>query len=52
MRHYDRSRPLIVIHVPKAAGSSFYKVLSQWFGRRLHHHRYREFKGRMPRRVM
>lgn len=31
-RRYDPQRPLISVHVPKCAGSSFRDVLKSWFG--------------------
>lgn len=48
MRAYDPSKPLISLHVPKCAGSSFRKVLEQWYGRRLISHY--ERKDRLPGR--
>lgn len=35
---YDPRRPLVSIHVPKCAGSSFRDVLQQWFGEALQFH--------------
>lgn len=36
MRNYDRSEPLIVIHIPKAAGSSAKQVFKRWYGDQCH----------------
>lgn len=35
---YDPARPLISVHVPKTAGSSFRSILESWFGSRLAYH--------------
>jgi hypothetical protein len=51
MKQYDKEHPLIAIHVPKTAGTSFRKVLEQWFGNRLHFHYYDEIMGAMPTKV-
>ena len=32
MRNYDPSQPAIFTHMPKCAGSSFIRLLRQWFG--------------------
>lgn len=40
MLAYNRNIPLISLHVPKCAGTSFERVLKQWFGRRLFLHYY------------
>jgi hypothetical protein len=36
MRAYDPSQPLIFTHIPKCAGSSFVRLLRQWFGTGYH----------------
>ena len=51
MKTYDRTRPLIAIHVPKAAGTSVRQVFETWFGRRLYRHYYHEIFGLKPRRT-
>lgn len=40
MKIYDPRQPLISVHIPKCAGTSFSNVLQQWFGRNflLHYH--------------
>ena len=35
---YDPKKPLISIHIPKCAGSSFSEILKKWFGRKLRKH--------------
>lgn len=46
---YDPAQPLISIHVPKTAGSSFRVVLDQWFGRdRVFYHYADEQAGMLP----
>lgn len=50
MKEYDRSKPLISIHVPKCAGTSFTHVLRKWFKRRLYSHYFDEKNGRMPKK--
>jgi hypothetical protein len=49
MREYDRSKPLISIHIPKCAGTSFLRVLQTWYGRRLLRHYYNEKANRRPK---
>lgn len=48
MREYDRSQPLIVIHVPKAAGTSSQKIFQNWFGEGFLRHYFNEQTGEMP----
>ena len=48
MKVYDRQRPLIFIHVPKAAGTSVRAVFGHWFGARLHEHYLDERSGLRP----
>jgi hypothetical protein len=48
MRSYDRSQPLIFIHVPKAAGTTTRQIFDQWFGAGLLPHYYRESEAKMP----
>ena len=33
MKKYDPKKPLISIHIPKCAGSSFSAILKSWFGK-------------------
>jgi len=33
MRPYDPTRPVIFTHIPKCAGTSFVRLLRQWFGK-------------------
>ncbi|MDX2259191.1 MAG: sulfotransferase family 2 domain-containing protein [Hyphomicrobiaceae bacterium] len=47
---YDRTRPLISIHVPKCAGTSFRAVLAHWFGKGLLEHYADEKRGSAPTR--
>jgi hypothetical protein len=51
VREYDRRKPLISIHIPKCAGTSFVGVLEHWYGRRLYRHYFDERRGRMPERI-
>jgi hypothetical protein len=48
MRDYDPDKPLISIHIPKCAGTSFNDVLKKWFGKGLHGHYYDEEHDRPP----
>jgi hypothetical protein len=45
MRYYDSNQPLIVIHIPKAAGSSSKEIFKSWFGYNFHQHYYNEQEG-------
>ena len=45
---YDETKPLLSQHIPKCAGQSFRKVLSDWFGDKLYFHYIREKKGSTP----
>lgn len=51
MKAYDPRKPLISIHIPKCAGTSFIEVLKQWYGRRFYRHYFDERKGRMPKKI-
>jgi len=51
MRDYDRTQPLIVIHVPKAAGISSGHVFYDWYGENFHKHYYNEAAGGMPKQL-
>lgn len=48
MRSYDKSEPLICIHVPKAAGSSAKKFFSNWYNDNFINHYFDEEKALMP----
>ena len=50
MRAYDRNQPLIVIHVPKAAGVSSQKFFQAWYGDGFLRHYFDEKKGQMPQK--
>jgi hypothetical protein len=39
MKPYDKSKPLISLHIPKTGGASFGNVLKRWFGDKLYKHR-------------
>lgn len=47
---YDPTQPLISLHVPKCAGSSFSEVLRKWFKRGYLPHYPNERKGRLPKK--
>ena len=51
MREYDRTSPLIVIHIPKAAGTSVKAVFRKWFGEGLHEHYFNERTDSPPGRL-
>lgn len=48
MREYDRSQPLIVIHVPKAGGTTSQKIFQNWFGEGFLTHYFNEQTGSLP----
>jgi len=48
MRSYDRSKPLIFIHVPKSAGTSVRQVFGRWFGTGLLDHYFDEQRNLWP----
>lgn len=48
MRAYDRTAPLIVIHIPKAAGSSVKNIFKRWFGEALYDHYFDARAGLLP----
>jgi len=48
MKKYDRKNPLIVIHIPKAAGTSSQQIFKSWFKSNFHRHYFNEPKGLMP----
>jgi len=51
MKNYDRKKPLIVIHLPKAGGTSFGKILRQWYGNKYYGFYYNLSKGKIPKKV-
>lgn len=48
MKNYDKNQPLIVIHIPKAAGSSAKQVFKRWYGNGLFEHYFNERAGELP----
>jgi len=48
MKNYDKNQPLIVIHIPKAAGSSAKQVFKRWYGDGLLEHYFNEHAGELP----
>jgi len=48
MKTYDKNKPLISIHIPKAGGSSFREILEKWFGTGLYFHYFDEKGNKMP----
>lgn len=47
---YDRKQPLIVIHIPKAAGRSSQKFFQEWYGEGFLRHYFNEETGQMPKK--
>lgn len=50
MKSYDPRKPLISIHIPKCAGSSFSNVLMAWFGKGFHKHYPNERRNKPPKK--
>jgi hypothetical protein len=50
VRTYDRSLPLIVIHIPKTGGTSVKAVFEEWFAENLHEHYFDRQRDLMPRK--
>ena len=50
MKTYDPKKPLISIHIPKCAGSSFLDVLVSWFGKSFYQHYHNEKLDKHPRK--
>lgn len=48
MKTYDKTKPLISIHIPKAGGSTFQGILKKWFGPGLYFHYFNEIENKMP----
>lgn len=48
--NYDKHQPLISVHVPKCAGTSFSSILESWFGKNLMFHYYDEARGTPPKK--
>lgn len=48
MRAYDINQPLIVIHIPKTAGTSTEQIFRGWFGDGFLRHYFDEVKSKMP----
>lgn len=47
---YDKTRPLISIHIPKCAGTSFSDVLKKWYGKKLLTHYHSEKWNKRPKK--
>jgi hypothetical protein len=48
--NYDKTKPLIAIHVPKSGGTSFREALKKWYGSKLYLHYYNEARGKLPKK--
>lgn len=51
MKIYNNEKPLIVIHVPKAAGTSSQQIFRSWFKNNFHRHYYNENEGLPPKKI-
>jgi len=50
LRQYDRNQPLIVIHIPKAAGTTSGRIFQNWFGDGFLRHYFNEPTGEAPKK--
>lgn len=50
MKAYNPELPLISIHIPKCAGTSFYDVLKSWYQKNLYRHYFNEKWNLAPRK--
>ncbi|MFP4370247.1 MAG: sulfotransferase family 2 domain-containing protein [Bacteroidota bacterium] len=50
MIKYDKSKPLISLHIPKTGGTSFTEVLRNWYGDNLYLHYSHLYDDRVPRK--
>ncbi|MBW1940370.1 MAG: sulfotransferase family 2 domain-containing protein [Deltaproteobacteria bacterium] len=50
MKKYDSTIPLISIHIPKCAGTSFAEILTAWFGRGFLQHYPDEKNNKSPKK--
>lgn len=50
MKTYNPSKPLISVHIPKCAGTSFTQVLRDWFGPGFHGHYANEKQNQLPKK--
>ena len=51
MKNYNRAKPLIVIHIPKAAGTSSQQMFQSWFQNNFHRHYFNETEGTKPVKI-
>jgi len=51
MIRYDKNAPLIVIHIPKAAGTSVKEIFKRWYMDSFYEHYYNEVRAKMPRKL-
>lgn len=51
MRKYEKKKPLIAIHLPKSGGTSFGKILRQWYSPKLYFFYGNNIKGKIPKKV-
>jgi len=50
VKEYDKSQPLIVIHIPKSAGSTSQKIFQSWYGEKFLWHYFNELTGDLPQK--
>ena len=50
MRAYDRTQPLVMLHIPKTGGTSVQRIFRSWFGDGLVEHYFDESRNAMPTR--
>lgn len=50
MRDYDSNLPLVIVHIPKTAGTSFGEILKGWYGHNLLPHYFNDATDEMPPR--
>jgi len=51
MKIYDKTKPLIFIHMPKTAGGSVRRIVLKWFQPNFHPHYFDRANGKMPLRA-
>ncbi len=51
MKKYNNRHPLVVIHIPKAAGTSSQAIFKDWYRNNFHRHYYDEINAKMPKKI-
>lgn len=49
MRIYNKTKPLISLHIPKCGGTSLAHILKQWYGNKYYKHYFQQYQAKPPK---